>query len=141
MGGGRWFLVKNLEKEELSIKYFWCGIGWRVFEGNPSIFAMKSFFWVKAYFFRFFQKQGSSLFLSPPPPPGLGSGHSWPEYLLMSPRHMKQEYCWCTMVECTLNRLMVENWWILFFILCLFLWSLAKCYLPLLLCLYVSIGN
>ena len=53
----------------------------------------------------------------------------------------KRAMYWCTMVECTLIRLMMENWWILFFILCLFLWSLAKYCLPLLLCLYISIGN
>ena len=27
-------------KAELKIKHFWFGIGWRVFEGNPLIFAM-----------------------------------------------------------------------------------------------------
>ena len=54
--------------------------------------------------------------------------------------HVINGSCWCTMVECTLNRLMMENWWILF-VTCLFLWSLEKYCFPLLLCLYVSIGN
>ena len=40
--------------------------------------------------------------------------------------YLGEAMCWCTMVECTLNRLMMENWWILFFILCLFVWSLEK---------------
>ena len=34
IGWGRWFFVKKLEKEELNIKHFWCGMGWRVFESN-----------------------------------------------------------------------------------------------------------
>ena len=37
---GRWFFVKSLEKDDLNIKHFWCGIGWRVFERNPLIFTM-----------------------------------------------------------------------------------------------------
>ena len=115
MGWGRWFLVKNLEKEELSIKYFWCGIGWRVFEGNPSIFAMKSFFGLKLIFSVFFKNREAAYF-SPPPPPESGRGHSWPEYLPMSPRHETRTML-MHMVECTQNRLMMENWWIFFYIM------------------------
>ena len=30
IGWRRWFFVKKLEEEELNIKYFWCGMRWRV---------------------------------------------------------------------------------------------------------------
>ena len=31
VGWGIWFFVKKLEKGELNVKHFWCGMGWRVF--------------------------------------------------------------------------------------------------------------
>ena len=37
IGWGRWFFVKNLEKEEFNMKHFWCGIGWRVFISSPTL--------------------------------------------------------------------------------------------------------
>ena len=62
MVGGRWFFVKNLEKEELNMKHSWCGIGWIVFEGSPLIFALWNFFGVKAYFFPVFEKTAAYFF-------------------------------------------------------------------------------
>ena len=61
MGGGRWFFVKNLEKEKLKIKHFWCGIGWKILRKTLWFLSCKIFFWVKAYFFH--------LLPTPPPPP------------------------------------------------------------------------
>ena len=37
IGWGRWFSVEKLEKEELNIEHFWCGMGWRVFEGKKTL--------------------------------------------------------------------------------------------------------